>query len=194
MGSILHWALIGLILFAFVLLMMTPFFIYLYRLNNKQTRYFKKLGAELGLEFSSLGNKIKRDFPELNGNLNGLRCFVGARRSKGRHGSSAQTRNHLPIILIEFAVSNQLNSLILEVSPEQIKHQSDPNLGFSKESLTGVQRAAQNHGSFYVQLSQKGVIQIVISNELSSNKQYDKVLAITTSATKLVRDIQLNFS
>ncbi|UKN00569.1 hypothetical protein K6119_12595 [Paracrocinitomix mangrovi] len=192
LSDILYWTLNVFYLIAIVFVVMIPFFFYLYWLNNKQNRYFKKLGSELGLEYKSLGNKIKRDFPELNGTINGVRCFIGASRTKGRYGSSAQTRNHYPIILIQAAVNVRLQKLILQISPKEIKHEASPTIGLKADTLTKLQHFAQKHGGFVIQQSKEGVIQTTLLNELSNKKQYDKVSELMPIFIQLAKDINAN--
>lgn len=161
-----------------VFICMIPFFFYLYWLNTKQTRYFKALGKDLGLKYTSMGNKIKRDFPELNGTIKGVQCFVGARRTKGRYGFSAETRNHYPIILLEVALPLEIEKLKFIVSGKEIKHEAYPPLKLQASVLTSLQKHAAQYGDFIIQMSRKGVLQIILLSELSNEKQYKKVKSL----------------
>ncbi len=176
----------------FVMVAMIPFFIYLYWLNNKQNRFFKKLGKELGLGYKSMGNKIKRDFPELNGFIDGIQCFIGARRTKGRYGTSAATRNHYPIILIQVAINPHLEGLKLDITGKQIKIWSQPAQTMNAETLTKLQRYAGEYGNIVVHQSSKGIIEVSILNELSNQKQYDKIKALIPLLLELALVINRN--
>ena len=172
--------------------MMTPFMGYLYWLNNKQNRYFKKLGKELNLEYTSLGNKIKRDFPELNGSIKGVQYFIGARKTKGRYGSSAQTRNHYPIIMIQFAINKSLDNLKLSVTGKEIKYRCHPSVPMNTTTLTHLQHFVKQHGEIIISQTKEGVVQVLIKDELSNEKQYEKVKALTPLLIQLALDINQN--
>lgn len=189
LGDILYFLKAAFFVIALVLVLMIPFMLYLYWLNNKQNRYFKKLGSELNLEYSSLGNKIKRDFPELNGFIENVQCFIGARRSKGRYGSSAQTRNHYPIIMLQFAIKKQLDAFNMEVSGKEIKYRSAPTLKLNREILTRLQYFAKEHENIAITQTKNGILQVLIKDELSNEKQYKKVKALTPLLVKLALDI-----
>lgn len=191
-SDILYFLKGALYVIAIVLIMMTPFFGYLYWLNNKQNRYFKKLGKELNLEYKSLGNKIKRDFPELNGFIKGIPCFIGARRTKGRYGSSAATRNHYPIIMIELAIKKDLEHLNLKVSGEKILHSCSPSVNLNATTFKKLQNYANDYGNILITQSKKGVIQVLIANKLSNQKQYEKVVVLIPILAQLAIDINLN--
>jgi len=191
MSDVLYVAKAALFLIGLVLLMMTPFFYYLYWLNNKQNRYFKRLSSELNLDYKSTGNKIKRDFPQLNGQINDVTCFIGAARTKGRSGSSAQTRNHLPILMMQTRLGLKMDAFNLQVAGNEIKHFAKPTIKLKGETLKQLQAAASDYGTFNVQLKNSDVLEIILPNELSNEKQFEKVRTIFPLLVSLTSDITL---
>jgi hypothetical protein len=189
LADILYFLKAALFVIGLVFLLMIPFFGYLYWLNNKQNRYFKKLGKELNLDYRSLGTKIRRDFPELNGFLKGVQVFIGARRTKGRYGSSAVTRNHYPIVLIEFAIQEKLESFKLDVTGKEIKYWCTPMQTMNANTLTQLQYHAKEHGNFSVSQSKEGVLQVSLKDELSNEKRYQHVKALIPLLVELALDI-----
>lgn len=189
LGDILYFLKAALFLIVFVAVMMTPFVAYLYWLNNKQNYYFKKLGKDLNLEYKSLGNKIRRDFPELNGFMQGVQVFVGARRTKGRFGSSALTRNHYPIVLIQLAIQTPLENFKLDVTGKEIKYWSTPTRKMNANTLTELQHHAKEHGNFVIAQVKQGVLQVTMKDELSNRKRYEKTKALIPLLVELALDI-----
>ncbi|MGV6860531.1 MAG: hypothetical protein ACWA41_02105 [Putridiphycobacter sp.] len=188
-SDILYFLKAAIFLIVFVLVMMTPFMGYLYWLNNKQNRYFKRLGKALKLEYKSLGNVIRRDFPELNGFINGVQVFIGARRTKGRTGSSAATRNHYPIILMQVATNKFVERFKLDVTGKEIKYSSVPQLNMNANTLTALQNFAKQHGNVVILQENGKILQAALNDELSNQKQYDKTKALAPLLVELALDI-----
>lgn len=189
--DIIHWVLVGLSLIAFVLVMMIPFFGYLYWLNTKQTRYFKKLASKFKLTYSSKGNKFKRDFPELNGYINGIQCFVAARRTKGRHGTNARTRNHYPIISIQAAVK-PMEFFTLNCDKNKTELSCPTSISVGNSTLNIMQSLASKYHSFSVQQVKTGVLEVKLLNELSNQQQFDKTEDFLVGMLVLAKELKLN--